>query len=97
MNFSSWTPKERLISGAFFAVALACLVYGATSGIVLLSSEFFSMLAVTSLLIGLALTPSFMLKPFKESLGDNLQPPLRIAMGFFCGFQMIAIALYILA
>lgn len=90
MNFSTWTPKERLIGGAFFAVAIGCLIYGFNAGIPRMSAEFFSMLAVVSLLIGLALTPSFMLKPLNESL-SNLQPPLRIAMGCFCAFQLIAV------
>jgi xanthine/uracil permease len=58
VNFSSWTPKERLISAAFFAVAVGCLLYGFASGVAPMSSEFFSMFAVVSLVIGLALTAS---------------------------------------
>ncbi|SFE03469.1 MULTISPECIES: hypothetical protein [Pseudomonadaceae] len=91
MNFSSWTPKERLISAAFFAVAIGCLLYGFASGVPPMSSEFFSMFAVVSLVIGLALTPSFMLKPLRDSLGANLSTPLRIALGFFCAFQLVAV------
>lgn len=91
MNFSSWTPKERLICAAFFAVAIACLLYGFASGVAPMSSEFFSMFAVVSLIIGLALTPRFMLQPLSESLGSNLSTPLRIALGFFCAFQLVAV------
>lgn len=91
VNFSSWTPRERLISGAFFAVAIGCLLYGFNSGVPPLSSEFFSMFAVVSLVIGLALTPRFILQPLRESLGSNLSKPMRIALGFFCAFQLIAV------
>ena len=91
MNFSSWTPKERLTSAAFFAVAIGCLLYGFASGVPPMSSEFFSMFAVVSLVIGLALTPQFMLQPLSDSLGANLSKPLRIALGFFCAFQLIAV------
>ena len=97
MNFSSWTSKERLISGAFFALSLGSLSYGLKQSIAPLSAEFFSMLAVITLLIGLALNPSVMLKPLQESLGEKMQSSLRIALGLFCGFQLAAVVRLLMA
>ncbi|WP_437883733.1 hypothetical protein [Pseudomonas sp. LRF_L74] len=95
MNFSSWTPRERFISLVFLAIAIGLLIIGLTSGVVLFSSEFFSMLALTALMLGFALTPSFLLKPLKESLGQNPAPTLKVAFGAFCLMQLIAVALKI--
>jgi hypothetical protein len=97
VSFSSWTPQERLICGGFCTAAVGCLIYALKQGVALMSAEFFSMLAVLSLLLGLALTPSILLKPLQESLGGNLQAPLRIALGLFCAFQLAAVLRLLLA
>jgi hypothetical protein len=97
VKFSSWTPKERAVSGAFFLIAFAGLFYGLASNIALFSSEFFSMLAVFALFIGFACTPSFMLQPLKASLGEGMETSLKIGFGFFCVLQLIAVALRVFA
>lgn len=93
MNTSSWTPKERLISAAFAGLAVVALIAGLVSGIAPLSSEFFSLLALLALLLGLAFTPSILFKPLKQSLGDEISRALRLGFGAFCVLQLIAVAL----
>ncbi|GGK00087.1 hypothetical protein [Pseudomonas matsuisoli] len=96
MKFSDWSPRERLVAALWAAVAAGCLIYALASNVAVYSSEFFSMLAIIALLVGLALTPSFMFKPLKLSLGEEMEPSLKVAFGFFCAFQLVAIGIRIL-
>jgi hypothetical protein len=91
VSFADWSSKERLVGAAWLGVAVVCGVYALISDIPLFSSEFFSFLAIIALLLGLASTPSFMFKPLRQSLGEQMERSLKIGFGFFCAFQLIAI------
>lgn len=95
MNIQQWPPKYRLIGAVWACLAIGCLAYAVISDIAWFSSEFYSLLAVVAILIGLALTPSFVFRPLRASLGAEMERPLKIAFGFFCAFQLAAILRHI--